>query len=177
MARDQVVIVDAEDRPLGECEKLRAHVEGVLHRAISVFLFNAKGEWLLQRRALDKYHSGGLWSNTCCTHPQPGEPVTEAAAARLFEEMGIHCALQHAFSFIYRAPFDNGLTEHELDHVFVGFYEGEPQPDPSEVADWRWVNGTWLAEEMRRVPEEFTTWVRVCFERVRSSMAELQPEL
>lgn len=176
MQRTQVVLVDQADKVLGQCEKLKAHLEGHLHRAISVFLVNAKGEWLLQRRADHKYHSPGLWSNTCCSHPQPGEDTAEAAAARLMEEMGIHCALRKAFSFIYRAPFENGLTEHELDHVFIGFWDGEPNPNPEEVSDWRWVPGQRLAEELKHAPEQFTAWVKVCYERVVQTLDELPPD-
>ena len=118
--QEQVILVDQQDREIGVAEKLEAHRKGKLHRAFSVFLFNAKDEMLLQQRAAEKYHSGGLWTNTCCSHPRPGEPTEAAARRRLREEMGISCNLNKAFDFIYRAEFDNGLIEHELDHVFIG---------------------------------------------------------
>src|ERR671913_2483251 len=138
-AQEEVILVDEHDRVVGAGEKLRAHREGALHRAFSVFVFDAGGRLLLQKRAREKYHSGGLWSNTACGHPRPGEPTATAARRRLREEMSLDCELREAFEFVYRAELDGALVEHEYDHVFVGTHEGDPAPDPSEVAGWRWV--------------------------------------
>ena len=140
-ARDeQVILVDADDDEIGISPKLRAHETGELHRAVSVFVFDADGRVLLQRRAAGKYHSAGLWSNTCCGHPRPGETARAAALRRLREEMGVECALEPRGSFSYRAILGNGLVEHEIDHLFVGTFQGSPAPDASEVAEWRWMD-------------------------------------
>ena len=136
---ERVVLVDESDAEVGTLEKQRAHAEGRLHRALSVFVLNARGEMLLQRRASAKYHSGGLWTNACCSHPRPGEPVDAAARRRLREEMGIDCALEPAFAFTYRAEVGGGLVEHEYDHVFLARYDGDPAPSADEVDGWRWV--------------------------------------
>jgi isopentenyl-diphosphate Delta-isomerase len=168
-ALERVVLVDAEDREVGTEEKLHAHREGLLHRALSVFLFNARGELLLQRRSLGKYHSAGLWTNTCCSHPRPHERVTQAAARRLREELGIECHLERAFSFLYRAEVTGGLIEHEFDHVFIGRFEGEPRPDPAEVAATRWVSPAELQRELSSDPTAFTPWLHLCLERVLKS--------
>ena len=163
---ERVVCVDAEDRCLGTEEKLKAHREGLLHRAFSVFLFNGRGELLLQRRALEKYHSAGLWTNTCCSHPRLDEDVAAAAARRLSEEMGIACPLRKAFSFIYRADVAPDLVEHELDHVFVGRFEGQARPDPSEVMDVRWLGAAALRREIASTPDAYSAWFRLSMERV-----------
>jgi isopentenyl-diphosphate delta-isomerase len=163
---ERVVCVDAEDRCIGTEEKLKAHREGLLHRAFSVFVFNARGELLLQRRALAKYHSGGLWTNTCCSHPRLDEDVEAAAVRRLREEMGIACPLRKAFSFIYRAEVAPGLVEHEFDHVFLGRFDGAAQPDPSEVMEVRWIDPATLRSEVASAPEAFSTWFRISIERV-----------
>jgi len=160
LREERVVLVDADDVPVGVQEKLRAHEDGSLHRAVSVFLFDARGALLLQRRALAKYHSGGLWSNAACGHPRPDEPVERAARRRLREEMRFDCELTEAFGFLYRAELENGLVEHEYDHVFVGAFDGDPAPDPSEVEDWRRVSLTELRRELRERPLEFTYWLR-----------------
>jgi isopentenyl-diphosphate delta-isomerase len=160
---EQVILVDEADRELGVLEKLAAHQNGgVLHRAVSVLLFDETSRLLLQQRAAEKYHCGGLWSNTCCTHPRPGEAPHAAARRRLREELGIAAPLRFAFSFIYRHTFDNGLTEHELDHVFWGRVASEtPAPfDPSEVAAVRWVSRAELDAELAHAPERFTYWFR-----------------
>ncbi len=163
---ERVVCVDAQDRCIGTEEKLKAHREGLLHRAFSVFLFNAKGELLLQRRALEKYHSAGLWTNTCCSHPRVDEDVEVAAARRLGEEMGITCPLRKAFSFIYRADVAPGLVEHELDHVFVGRFDGAARPDPSEVMEVRWLDRATLRREVATAPDAYSAWFRIAMERV-----------
>jgi isopentenyl-diphosphate Delta-isomerase len=161
---ERVVLVDERDRELGACEKLRAHLEGALHRAFSVFVFDAAGRLLLQRRARGKYHSGGLWSNTACGHPRPGEATAAAARRRLREEMNLDCELRPAFSFIYRAELGGGLVEHEYDHVFFGTCDATPAPDPSEVEDWRWVT----IEELRRAlgdePASYSRWLKLAVE-------------
>jgi isopentenyl-diphosphate delta-isomerase len=165
MSAVQVVLVDAEDREIGRMEKQEAHVKGSLHRAFSIFVFNSEGEMLLQRRAPGKYHSGGLWSNTCCGHPRPGEGLEEAALRRLQEEMGFQCPLAHAFSFIYREEV-GALVEHELDHVFIGTYDGAPAINPGEVSEWRAVPTASLVREVRDRPGDYTVWFRICLDRV-----------
>ena len=169
----QVILVDEEDREIGVCDKTRAHAEGRLHRAFSVFLFNTAGEWLLQKRTENKYHSGGLWSNTCCSHPRPGESVLEAARRRLEQELGLGADLHEAFTFVYKTQFPNDLYEHELDHVLFGRYDGDPVADPSEVADWRWVPPKQLQEEIAKTPERFTYWFRHTYPRVRLDAAKV----
>ena len=161
---ERVVLVDSDDRVLGEMEKLLAHRTGSLHRALSVFVFNGRGELLLQRRSPEKYHSGGLWTNTCCSHPRPGEAVSDAAVRRLEEEMGMECPLEHRFAFVYRSELDRGLIEHEFDHVFVGHSDAEPDPDPSEVSEWRYAPVETIRSELADDPARFTSWFRICFE-------------
>lgn len=163
---EYVVLVNERDEEVGVQEKLRAHVEGKLHRAFSVFVFNEQGQLLLQQRHPAKYHSGGLWSNTCCSHPRPGEPVAEAAQRRLQEEMGIACALDRRFGFVYRSRLDGGLYEHEYDHVFVGRYDGAPAPHCDEVAHWRWVHPEALRADVAAHPGRYTYWFRLVYERV-----------
>jgi isopentenyl-diphosphate Delta-isomerase len=163
--QERVVLVDENDAELGTLEKQRAHLEGRLHRALSVFVLNSRGEMLLQRRAAAKYHSGGLWTNACCSHPRPGEAVDEAARRRLREEMGIDCAPRPAFAFTYRADVGGGLVEHELDHVFLARHDGDPRPDPDEVDGWRWMALSDIAAELDEAPERFTPWFRMVFAR------------
>jgi isopentenyl-diphosphate delta-isomerase len=160
---EQVVLVDENDQPVGVAEKLRAHQRGgSLHRAFSIFIFNAAGELLLQRRAKSKYHFGGLWTNTCCGHPRPGETIEQAAVRRLQEEMGFKAPLRRAFTFIYKAHDEpSGLTEQEFDHVLSGSYAGEPAPDPAEVEDWRWLSLEKLRDEIGRNPQDYTPWFRI----------------
>jgi isopentenyl-diphosphate delta-isomerase len=162
---ERVVLVDENDVQVGTLEKQRAHAEGRLHRALSVFVLNSRGEMLLQRRASAKYHSGGLWTNACCSHPRPGEPVDRAARRRLGEEMGIDCPLQPAFTFTYRAQVGPELVEHEFDHVFLGRFDGAPVPAADEVDDWRWIPVSEVADEVRDAPERFTPWFRLVFSR------------
>jgi isopentenyl-diphosphate delta-isomerase len=157
---EQVILVDEFDREVGVREKLEAHREGVLHRAFSIFVFDSTKRLLLQKRAATKYHSGGLWSNTCCGHPRPGEATAVAARRRLKEEMNFDCELREAFAFLYRAEV-GALVEHEYDHVFVGVYDGEPVPDGAEVEDWKRVSLTDLRRDLRAKPERYTDWLRL----------------
>jgi isopentenyl-diphosphate Delta-isomerase len=168
-ATDQVILVDADDTPIGVEDKLRAHREGRLHRAFSVFVLNTAGDVMLQRRAFDKYHSGGLWSNTCCSHPRPGENTVAAAHRRLREEMGFDCPLRPLYRFTYRAELDGGMIEHECDHVLVGRFDGAPAPDPVEVADWRWASPAAIAYALETEPAAFTYWFRIAFDRLLES--------
>jgi isopentenyl-diphosphate Delta-isomerase len=155
---NDVVLVNEKDEVIGQAEKLKAHQEGLLHRAISILVFNSAGKLLLQQRALEKYHSGGLWTNTCCSHPAPDESLEQAVHRRLQFEMGFDCVLNHHFSFLYRASFENGLIEHEFDHVFVGQYDAPPQPNPEEVADFAWVTLPELYADMAQRPDRYTPW-------------------
>ena len=158
IAADHVVLVDEQDRVLGTEEKLRAHQTGALHRAFSAIVLDAGGRLLLQQRAFGKYHSGGLWSNTCCSHPRLGEPVAEAARRRTVEEMGMTCTFAPLFGFRYRAELDGGLIEHEYDHVLVSVAGGDPRPNADEVAGYRWVTVDALRDEVAAAPEAFTFW-------------------
>lgn len=162
---EEVILVDEEGRAVGTAEKLEAHRRGGLHRAFSVFVFDSAGRVLLQKRAADKYHSGGLWSNTCCSHPRPGESVAEAARRRLSEEMGFTCELREVFSFIYRAEVGNDLVEHEYDHVLVGTFDGSPAPNAAEVEDWRWTELSELEEDLERDPASYTRWLALAAQR------------
>src|SRR4051812_15260648 len=163
---EEVVLVDESDREIGTMEKLEAHRLGRLHRAFSVFIFNSKGEMLLQKRAAGKYHSPGLLTNACCSHQRPGESNEAAASRRLFEEMGIKADLKKRGSFIYRSEFDNGLTEHEFDHVFEGITDRIPSPDTEEVQDYCWMPVTDIKNEIGKNPEKFTTWFRIALEKI-----------
>ncbi|MFA5840829.1 MAG: isopentenyl-diphosphate Delta-isomerase [Candidatus Paceibacterota bacterium] len=162
-----VILVDDNDNEIGVDEKLKAHEEGKLHRAFSIFIFNSKNELLLQRRALNKYHSAGLWTNTCCSHPRPDEDITISVHRRLKEEMGFDCDLKEIFTFKYKVPFTNGLTEHEFDHVFIGHYEENPNPNPEEVDSFEWMNLPTLSEKMKTNGELYTEWLKICFEELK----------
>ena len=161
MNNQLVIQVDEKDEVLGFIPKLEAHQTGVLHRAVSVLIFNSDGDWLLQKRADHKYHSAGIWSNSCCSHPFPNEEVIDAASRRLQEEMGISCNLVKEFSFHYKAEFGNGLIENELDHVFFGISNETPKPDPAEVSEWRMITTEELEEEIRQSPENFSEWFKI----------------
>ena len=163
---EQVILVDRQDVATGVMEKMEAHRRGLLHRAFSVFVFNDNGEMLLQQRAMDKYHSGGLWTNTCCSHPRPGEDTAAAASRRLEEEMGFTTALTEVFSFTYQADFDNGLSEHEFDHVFVGHHNGPVQPDASEVSSHAYWSMEKIGLALAEQPGLFTAWFRIAFPRI-----------
>ena len=157
---DDIILVDEHDRPLGTGQKNQVHQAGLLHRAFSIFIVNSQGEWLLQQRAADKYHSSELWSNACCSHPRPGESVQEAAGRRLTEELGVRVELEHLGHLVYRTNFEDGLEEHEFDHLFWAVYDGPFAPDPAEVADLRWIAPQQLREELKSAPEKFTFWFR-----------------
>ena len=164
--QEHVILVDRMDREIGTEEKLKAHREGSLHRAFSIFIFNTVGELLLQKRADTKYHSAGLWTNTCCSHPRPGESHYDAARRRLNEEMGFDCELTEFFSFIYHTKLENNLFEHELDHVFIGHYDGQPAPNPDEVDDWQWMNIDKLKQAVGANPDHYTHWFKLILDRV-----------
>lgn len=166
MREEQVILVNEKDEELGLMGKMEAHEKAVLHRAFSVFVFNSKKELMLQQRALTKYHTPGLWTNTCCSHPRPEEKIQDAAHRRLQEEMGFNCDLQKAFDFVYRAPFENGLTEHEFDHVFIGTYDHEPVINPEEVNAWIWMDMENLKQDIHANPSKYTVWFKIAFPRV-----------
>jgi len=161
-----VVLVDESDQERGIMDKMEAHRKAELHRAFSVFIFNQAGDMLLQQRALSKYHSGGLWTNACCSHPLPGETAAAGAIRRLNEEMGFTTTVQPAFTFLYKAPFDNGLTEHEFDHVFIGEYDGVIHPDPAEVQDFCYRSLEEIESSLQSHPQRFTAWFHLAFPRV-----------
>ena len=165
MKKEHVILVDAEDHELGTMEKIEAHEKAVLHRAFSVFIFNDSGELMLQQRAAHKYHSPLLWTNTCCSHQRLGESNIEAGKRRLREEMGFEVDLDEKFHFIYKAEFDNGLTEHELDHVMLGYYNGEPTINPQEVASWKWIDMEVLEKDIIDNPQDYTAWFKIIFDR------------
>jgi isopentenyl-diphosphate delta-isomerase len=165
-----VILVDEQDNPIGQMEKLQAHQEGKLHRAFSIFVFNSKNELLLQQRALVKYHSGGLWSNTVCGHPEPGEDTTAALHRRVPEELGFDCPAEEMFTFLYRTNLDHNLIENEIDHVFKGFYEGEIKPNPEEVMDYKWVDLDSLQKDIDAHLENYTYWMKLIMPRIRESV-------
>ena len=164
MMDEYVVLVDEKDTQIGIMEKMAAHVVPRLHRAFSIFLFNSKGELLLQQRAFSKYHSPGLWTNTCCSHPRNGESMEQATARRLQEEMGMHCEMHEVFTFIYKAPVGLGLIEHEFDHVFFGESDDLPVINPDEVASWKYSSLDDIAADMQVHPEQYTEWFKISFE-------------
>lgn len=163
---DHVILVDENDREVGTDAKLAVHRSGRLHRAFSIFVFDSRGRTLLQRRATSKYHSGGLWSNTCCSHPRPGETVEEAARRRLEEEMGFDCALHRVCDFVYRRELADGFVEHEFDHVFSGHFDGTPVPDAAEVEAWRWADVEEVRVDSDARPERYTAWFGLALERL-----------
>ena len=163
MNKELIILVDENDYELGLMEKLEAHQKGLLHRAFSVFLLNDSNQLLLQKRALNKYHSPGLWTNTCCSHPRKNEKIIDAAHRRLFEEMGINSDLKPFTSFIYKAEFDNGLIEHEFDHVVVGSFIGDPIINQLEVCDWKWENLDLLKTKLKTNPNDYTEWFKIIF--------------
>lgn len=162
---ENVILVNEHDTKLGLMEKMEAHEKGLLHRAFSVFVLNNKNELLLQQRAFHKYHSGGLWTNTCCSHPRQGETNEQAAHRRLKEEMGFDCKLEHVLEFTYKAVLDKGMTEHEYDHVFVGHYNSNPHINPDEAQAFAWRNLGDINKDMEAQPEQYTEWFKIIFNR------------
>lgn len=164
MTEEKVILVNEQDEPIGLMNKLEAHEKAVLHRAFSVFVLNSKNEIMLQQRAHHKYHSPLLWTNTCCSHQREGETNIQAGTRRLYEEMGFTTELKELFHFIYKAPFDNGLTEHELDHVMIGYYNDEPQINPEEVESWKWMCIEAVRQDMIQNPGIYTVWFKIIFD-------------
>ena len=169
---DEVILVDDQGRETGRMEKLQAHRSGMLHLAFSIFVFNDRGDLMLQQRSRDKYHSANLWSNTCCSHPLTGESVLDAAHRRLQHEMGFDCPLRKIFSFTYKAEVGKGLIEHEFDHVCVGFYNGQPNPNPAEARDWRWMDLPLLKQHIEAHPDNYTAWLRLIVSRKSNELKQ-----
>ena len=167
---EKVILVDEKDIVVGEEEKVKAHSKRLRHRAFSIFVFNSKGEILLQKRARNKYHSGGLWSNACCGHPRPGEKLERATKRRLEEEMGFNCDLKFLFKFRYRIDFGNGLSENEFDHVFVGKRDDDPIPNPEEVEEWKFITIKELKDDMNENPNKYTYWFLISIENVLATL-------
>jgi len=165
-ANEKVVLVDENDNEVGTMDKLTVHHQGVLHRALSVFVFDPDGKLIIQRRALHKYHSPGKWANTCCSHPRVDENVEKAAHRRLMEEMGFDTRLKKVFSFVYKADVGDGLIEHELDHVLIGTFDGQPKVNPDEVDTWKAIDMNDLKQDVRANPEDYAEWFKIIFERV-----------
>jgi isopentenyl-diphosphate delta-isomerase len=174
---EMVILVNGKDESLGKMDKTEAHRKAVLHRAFSVFIFNTKGEMLLQQRAANKYHSGGLWSNACCSHPRPGEETVDAAQRRLFEEMGFSTSLKKIFDFIYKAEFDNGLTEFEFDHVFAGEYNGIIGANPEEVNDFCYKEIEEIKQSLQSHPQKYTAWFHLAFPKMEEWLRTTDPGL
>jgi isopentenyl-diphosphate delta-isomerase len=167
-----VILVDEKDNQIGTMEKIEAHEKGLLHRAFSVFIYNDKDELLLQQRALTKYHTPGLWTNTCCSHQKVGETNIEAGQRRLMEEMGFSVPLEDKISFTYKAPFSNGLTEHEYDHILVGRYNQEPKPNPDEVASYKWQKVEDIVKDISENPDRYTAWFKIIFDKYLNAIAK-----
>ena len=163
--QENVILVDTHNKPIGAMEKMEAHRKGLLHRAFSVFIFNQSGDLLLQKRAAHKYHSPLLWTNTCCSHQRYGETNLQAGQRRLQEEMGIQVPLQEIFSFIYKAPFNNGLTEYEYDHVMVGYFDGQPAVNPYEVAAFKWMGIGAIKKDITKQATVYTEWFKIIFKK------------
>lgn len=172
MEEEKVILVNSNDEPIGLMPKMEAHEKALLHRAFSVFVINGNNELMLQQRALQKYHSPGLWTNTCCSHQRDGEENIEAGLRRLQEEMGFETPLEYLFNFIYKAPFDNGLTEHELDHIMLGRYEGEPSINSEEVASWKWMDIDLIHADLINNPADYTVWFAIIFDRFYNHLKE-----
>lgn len=163
---DYVILVDENDNDLGVMEKLQAHQEGKLHRAFSIFIFNDKNELLVQQRALSKYHSAGLWTNTCCSHPRPNETIKDSANRRLYEEMGLSCELQIKTNFIYKTAFDNGLTEHEFDYILIGYTNQNPLINKEEVENYKWQLVSEIKNDIIVNPDNYSFWFKIALEKV-----------
>ena len=168
---EQVILVNEKDEQTGIMEKMEAHLTGTLHRAFSVFIFNNNGEMLLQQRAATKYHNGELWTNACCSHPAPGETTLAAASRRLQEEMGFTTQLEKTFAFTYKSSFENGLTEHEFDHVFIGTYDGEIKVNKTEVKDYCFKTIDELEPSLKTHPQKFTAWFKIAFPKIKAFIA------
>ena len=165
---DKVILVNRQDQPIGTMGKQSAHEQGVLHRAFSIFILNDRKELMIQKRSLNKYHSPGLWTNTCCSHQRIGEPTKRAAIRRLQEEMGFRCEVEKQFTFIYKADLGLGMKEHELDHVLVGYYNRDPIINPDEVADWKWIDLNKLEKDIVEQPQKYTVWFKIVFDRFKN---------
>ena len=165
MIEEQVILVNENDEQIGLMPKLEAHEKALLHRAFSVFVFNDKNELMLQQRAAHKYHSPKLWTNTCCSHQREGETNIQAGIRRLKEEMGFVTPLEESISFIYKAPFDNGLTEHEYDHILIGKYNNDPNINPDEVSNWKWMSLDNIKTDIKTQPENYTEWFKIIFDK------------
>jgi isopentenyl-diphosphate Delta-isomerase len=166
---EKVILVDENDQEIGVMDKMEAHLQGLLHRAFSILIFNDKGQLLLQKRAQSKYHSGGLWTNTCCSHPIPNEPIETTVKRRLVEEMGLECTPRFFYKFIYRAELDSNMIEHELDYVFTAFCGGEPTLNPEEAEDWKYIDLEELKEDINQNPEKYTFWFRLIMEQLEQT--------
>lgn len=169
---EKVILLDQNDNPIGEMEKMEAHYKGLLHRAISVFITDSDGNWLLQQRTFEKYHSRGKWSNSCCSHPEPGETALQAAERRLMQEMGMKANLSHLFTFTYKASLENGLTEHETDHVFWGITDSLPNINHLEVKDYQYVAFDKLNTDIEMKPEKYSEWFKMIFKRVQQHIEQ-----
>jgi isopentenyl-diphosphate delta-isomerase len=169
-----IILVDKNDVPTGTMEKMEVHRKALLHRAFSIFIFNGKGDMLLHQRASGKYHSAGLWTNACCSHPRKGQQTIQAAEKRLEQEMGFTIPLKKAFTFTYKAALDNGLTEHEYDHVFIGTYDGSIQPDVNEVKDFCFVSMNEIKSSIQSHPRKYTEWFKIAFPKVEEYLALMQ---
>jgi isopentenyl-diphosphate delta-isomerase len=163
---DRVILVDETDCEIGSASKSEAHRDGKLHRAFSIFVFNPAGQLLLQKRSMKKYHSDGLWSNTCCSHPRPGEKIEKEVLRKLQQEMGFQCALQWVFSFPYKIQFKNNLIENEIDHVFIGRFDGSPSPNPDEVDGWKWMDLKAVVHDVKLHPHTYSYWLTICLDQV-----------
>jgi isopentenyl-diphosphate Delta-isomerase len=172
MNESMVILVDTKDNQIGVIEKMDAHRQGLLHRAISVFIVDSEWKWILQRRAHDKYHSMGLWTNTCCTHPGPGESNMNAANRRLLQEMGLSCKLEELFTFVYKEKMDNELTENEFDHVFFGISDRDPVINASEVDDWKRISFKELQLDIQNNPDSYTYWFKKVYQEVHTHLAQ-----
>lgn len=170
---EEIILVDEKDKQIGSGEKMEVHQQGKLHRCFSIFVFNPKGKLLLQLRAKSKYHSGGLWTNTCCSHPKVGENLKKAVHRRLKEEMGFDCRLKEVFSFIYKAKLNHGLTEHEFDHVFIGTFDGKPNPAPEEADGWKWIDMEKLKKDITQNPDNYTVWFKIALKKLNSYFERL----
>lgn len=172
MPKRNIILVDVTDRPIGIGEKMKVHQEGKLHRAFSVFIFNSQRELLLQKRAKEKYHSGGLWTNTCCSHPRPRKDIKKEAQKRLKEEMGIKADLKEVFNFIYKAKIDD-LIEYEFDHVLVGTLDGMPKINKKEAENWQWIKLKDLGKDIKKNPQKYTYWLRLIVANFKNKLKVL----